>query len=284
MNRRDWIEPLPKNNLLDLSNNICYDQLLPKCAMDNIQTYPDASEVYSLLSKHYNVNPRNIAIGYGSCELILRILHHYKNLTLSVVTPTWQLAEMYATSIRMALRQYPNPSEVLYIANPNGLTGEALSREEILSLLPKYRLVIVDEAYGDFSNCSVLADSLVVDNLIVVKTFSKTIASPGLRLGYCFANEKIIKELQDCRPGYVTTGATSSVVRTLLPHIGLHVARMIDTRDYIESKYDVVPSEGNYVLFRKDPHLPVIMKETNGLYRMALTDLITFRKLENEYK
>ena len=281
MNRRDWTTALPNSNMLDLSSNICYDRYLNISVEQNNQRYPDSSEAYDLLSSYYNTSPYNIAIGYGSCELILRILQAYREWTLHIVTPTWQLAELYAYYIGM--KQQVN-ADILYIANPNGLTGQALSVKDILGMLPNYKLVIVDEAYGDFSNCSVLKYATTADNLIVVKTLSKTIASPGLRFGYCFSNTRIIKHIQDSRPGYVTTGATVNALKKLLPHIDLHVARMIDTRDYIESKYMVVPSEGNYVLFRQDPHLPVVMRETNGLYRMALTDLTTFKELENEYR
>jgi histidinol-phosphate aminotransferase len=281
MNRRDWTEALPKSNELDLSNNICYDRFINFYEDQNIMAYPDDSEAYSLLSTYYNINAQHIAIGYGSCELILRILQLYKEWTLHIVTPTWQLADLYAKHIGMTQQK---DADILYIANPNGLTGKALSAMEILKLLPKYQLVIVDEAYGDFSGSSVLDYTTVKDNLIVVKTLSKTIAAPGLRFGYCFSAANIIKRIQDCRPGYVTTGLTANALKKLLPQVNLHIARMIDTRDYIESKYEVEPSQGNYVLFKTDPHFAVKMKEINGLYRMSLTDLITFKELENEYR
>lgn len=282
MIRRDWTEPLPKHNLLDLSNNVCYDQFLNHNYISN-SNYPDDSKSYKLLGDYYKVNPKNIAIGYGSAELILRIFNLFKDCTFSIVLPTWQLAEMYARELGIKIIPYPEKSDILYIANPNGLNGTALSSSSIINLLSQYKLVIVDEAYGDFSNCSVLDSATTTSNLIVVKTLSKTVASPGLRFGYCFGNESIIKQIQDVRPGYVTTGSTLSALEVLLPQINLHIARMIDTRNYIEEKYNVVKSQGNYVLFKTNPHLPVITKQINGLHRMALTDLITFKEIENEY-
>lgn len=278
MKRRDWTEPLPTHSLLDLSNNVCYDQFLKLSFEQNMSAYPDDSESYNHLSRYYNVSAKNIAIGYGSSELILRILSLYRDYSITIIKPTWQLAEMYANGLGMNIT---DKGDILYIANPNGINGQVLSKENLLGLVSKHKLVIVDEAYGDFSNSSILDIAPRTDNLIVVKTLSKTIASPGLRFGYCFANDAIIKKIQDVRPGYVTTGV--SALEMLLPQINLHVSRMLDTRDYIEAKYPVKLSQGNYVLFKENPRLPVITKQVGGLYRMALTDIVTFKKLENEY-
>jgi len=281
MIRHDWTQPLPKSEILDLSNNVCYDKFLDTNFEHSVSTYPDDAEAYRLLSEHYAVSPYNISIGYGSSDIILRILQLYQGNSLQIVNPTWQLAQLYAHHIGYEIK---DDADILYIANPNGLTGKALSKNEILSLLPNYKLVIVDEAYCDFSDCSALDTSITADNLIVVKTLSKTIASPGLRFGYCFSNSDIINRIQNVRPGYVTTSATIPALNKLLPQIGMHISRMLETRKYIEDKYDVVPSEGNYVLFKTRYSLPVKMKEVNELFRMSLTDIDTFKKFENELR
>jgi histidinol-phosphate aminotransferase len=281
-NRVDWTVTKSKTNLLDLSGNVCYDRLLTvgsSCAFGN---YPDDAEAYHLVSAFYNIDPHNIAIGYGSCELILRILQAFKNLSLSIVTPTWQLAELYPEHLGMTYNIYPAPADMLYVANPNGITGEVLNKTQIINLLSKYQLVIVDEAYGDFSNQSLVNEAPKFNNLIVVKTLSKTIAAPGLRFGYCFANSGLIKKIQNIRPGYVTTSSTVDALKDLLPKISAHLARMIETRNYIENKYDTIKSQGNFVLFKNEEKIPVKMKQVGNAYRMALTDLETFKKLENE--
>lgn len=281
MIRHDWTKPLLKSEILDLSNNVCYDKFLDTNFEHSVSSYPDDAEAYRLISQYYNVSPYNIAIGYGSSDVILRILQLYQGNSIEIVTPTWQLAELYAQHIGYTIK---DNADILYIANPNGLTGKALSKNEVLSLFPKYKLVIVDEAYGDFSDCSVIDTSITIDNLIVVKTLSKTIASPGLRFGYCFSNSDIINKLQNVRPGYVTTSATVPALNKLLPQVCTHINRMLETRSYIEDKYDVVPSEGNYVLFKTKYSFPIRMKEVNGLFRMSLTDIDTFKKFEDELK
>jgi histidinol-phosphate aminotransferase len=280
MKRSDWSLTLQKSNLLDLSCNVCYDQYLDFNFEQKNCAYPDAGEAYRLLSNFYNISVQNIAIGYGSSELILRIFNLYKNYSIKIIEPTWQLAELYSHFIGMSVNEN---SDVLYIANPNGLTGISLSKEEILDLTNKYKLVIVDEAYGDFSNNSVLSNAITMDNLIVIKTLSKTVAAPGLRFGYCISNTDIINKIQDVRPGYVISGSTVPALKKLLPQVRPHISRMLATRAYIESKYDVVPSQGNYVLFKNNLQLPVIVKCINNFFRMSLTDIDTFKKIENEH-
>jgi len=259
---------------------VCYDQLLNVSVSQTLCSYPDDAEAYHLVSSFYDIDPYNIAIGYGSCELILRILQAFKSMSLSIVTPTWQLAELYSEHIGMEYKKYPKSADMLYIANPNGITGEVLTKEQIIGILPNYQLVILDEAYGDFSNQSLVNEAPKFNNLIVVKTLSKTIAAPGLRFGYCFANSGLIKKIQNIRPGYVTTSSTVDVLKNLLPEITAHVARMLATREYIENKYNTIKSQGNFVLFKNKENIPVKMKEFENAYRMALTDLETFKKLE----
>jgi len=288
----DFYEPL--TNQLNLSNNICYDPVLIAKLDTPIDhnvlfRYPDAVETYRLLSSYYHIDSKNIAVGYGSGELLLRIMQQFSGYSIGLHTPTYELAYAYARNVSSSVITSSDiesiDTDILYIANPNGITGQALTKEKILLLAKKYKYLIVDEAYGDFNtiSCSVLAESILLDNLLVVKTLSKTVASPGLRIGYCFSNKQMITAIQNCRPSTVVTGITSYFVSMLLPAVSDHLARMLATRDYIESKYDCIPSQGNFVLFKNNPKLNCKIKKTSqGLHRMALTDIDTFKRLENE--
>jgi histidinol-phosphate/aromatic aminotransferase/cobyric acid decarboxylase-like protein len=289
-----YVDFYDKNNrLLNLSNNICYDALLLEelpsiIDYENFFKYPDAADTYHTLSKHHRIDVKNLAIGYGSGELLLRILEQLTEYSIGIQIPTYELISSYATNLGMSVvtsHESNNiDADILYIANPNGITGKAISKEEILLLTARYQFVIVDEAYGEFNTigCSVLDNSVELPNLIVVKTLSKSIASPGLRFGYCSAHASFINKLQNNRPSTVITGAVQQLVPPLLSAIPAHIERMLITRSYIESNYDCVPSQGNFVLFNKNPELPCQIKKTSqGLYRMALTDINTFKRLEN---
>lgn len=281
------------NGKLNLSNNVCYDNVLMNEVSLNIDSsllfkYPDAANLYSKLAQHHNISPEYINIGYGAGDIVYRLMSYFRGYSIAIYTPTYELAHIFANNMGLTVTQSDNLAElsadILYIANPNGVTGKALSRTEIINLSNKFKYTIVDEAYGDFCTIdySVLTDSLI-SNIIVIKTLSKSIASPGLRFGYCISNKEFISDFQNHRSSTVVTGFTESIVTDLLPRISSHVTRMVETRKYIENKYETVPSQGNYVLFKNNPNFNCYVKKTQlGHYRMALTDIDTFKLLEND--
>ncbi|MBP5242085.1 MAG: aminotransferase class I/II-fold pyridoxal phosphate-dependent enzyme, partial [Clostridia bacterium] len=93
------------------------------------------------------------------------------------------------------------------ITNPNAPTGVGIAREEILNFVKKnpQKLVIVDEAYMDFYGQSVADCVNEYDNLLVVKTFSKSYSLAGIRCGYAVGNASLIDGLfrvKDCFNSY----------------------------------------------------------------------------------
>lgn len=84
-------------------------------------------------------------------------------------------------------------ADILYLDSPNNPTGFQFKKDEITELVKKADgLVIIDEAYGEFSDYSLASLTKKFENLIVVKTFSKTFGLAGLRLGYVLADAKFI--------------------------------------------------------------------------------------------
>ncbi|MBE9505836.1 MAG: aminotransferase class I/II-fold pyridoxal phosphate-dependent enzyme, partial [Chloroflexi bacterium] len=83
-------------------------------------------------------------------------------------------------------------TRVVFIASPNNPTGGVVSREEVLQLLRAGLVVVVDEAYYEFSEGSIV--DLVPDNpnLIVLRTFSKWAGLAGLRVGYAMCHERLV--------------------------------------------------------------------------------------------
>lgn len=289
--RPDWTIPRYNDPRINLSNNLCYDVVLNK-QVDNLfktkninfRQYPEESMAYENLSKYHNINPKNICIGYGIGELITRILRLQNIKKISIPSPTWPMVEIFSKIQDKNYVPYTEYNcDTIYIANPCGVTGKCLTAEEILDLTLHFKLVIVDEAYGEFSkkNYSVLKYADKLNNLIVLKTFSKSLSLAGLRFGYGISNLSIIENLQLNRPSCVMSGLIINLINDLLTLIPDHVYRMNLTKEYIESSYDCNESHGNYVLFNKKPDMienHFLLKNTEHGYRMALLNLELFKK------
>jgi histidinol-phosphate aminotransferase len=82
-------------------------------------------------------------------------------------------------------------ADLIYIDSPNNPTGFQFSKQDIQKIIKKFKgPIIIDEAYGEFSDYSVVNLVKNNDNLIVIRTFSKAFGLAGLRLGYFVANKR----------------------------------------------------------------------------------------------
>lgn len=285
MKRNPWNKPnrVLKNKRLNLSNNVCHDSILidevkdlyKKLEIDPSQ-YPDEYDAYCTLSDYYNLPIENIAIGHGSGELMNRLLYLFREKRISIMSPTWQIPEVMGSIMNLNIvNKYDPDADIVYIANPNGQTGTIVNGIE--RICDKHEYVIVDEAYIDFSSKESMFTNRP-DNVIILRSLSKSLSMAGLRFGYLFANDLLVEQVQQIRPNYVTNSFVIDALPYLLDMIPAHVERMLETRDYIESNYDCVKSNANYVLF-KNPPMFVSKWETkkiNGLTRMSLLNLKDF--------
>ncbi|QRY64464.1 histidinol-phosphate transaminase [Gordonia sp. PDNC005] len=150
--------------------------------------------------------------------------------------------------------------DVVFVTSPNNPTGASVPVEEIAAILRVAPgIVVVDEAYGEFSS-QVSAVTLLDefgDKLIVSRTMSKAFAFAGGRLGYLAASPAVIEAILLVRLPYHLSVLTQAAARAALRHsaetLG-SVATLIAERKRVvaaltEMGYDVVPSDANFILF-----------------------------------
>jgi histidinol-phosphate aminotransferase len=155
-------------------------------------------------------------------------------------------------------------TKAIYLCSPNNPSGNSFRRADILSLLQSFDgLVVVDEAYIDFSTQKSLAAELPsYPNLIITQTLSKAFGLAGIRLGICMASEEIINILNKIKPPYNINSLTQEKAMTSLLDRNTtkqQIAQLIEGRDWLENQLlnidfveKVYPSDANFLLVRVD--------------------------------
>ena len=178
--------------------------------------YPDPLqlELKAALSKVKDVPAENIFLGNGSDEpidLVYRCFCEPGVDNVVAIEPTYGmykvcadinnteyrpvlLDENYQITAEKLLAATDQHTKLIWLCSPNNPTGNNLLREEIVKVIETFEgLVIVDEAYSDFSSQKPLrADLAKYPNLIVLNTMSKAWGCAAIRLGMAFASEEII--------------------------------------------------------------------------------------------
>lgn len=185
--------------------------------LSQLARYPDGNGYYlkQALSDFNNVDIECITLGNGSNDLLDILARSFVSADEAIVYSQYafvvysMVAKMQgATGIEVpahhfghdlaAMRQAVadnDNTKMVFIANPNNPTGTQLEREalrDFVASLPSSVLVVLDEAYIEYSpesNNRALLDEF--DNVIIVRTFSKAYGLAGLRIGYALSSAPV---------------------------------------------------------------------------------------------
>lgn len=197
--------------------------------------YPDptCTKLCESFAEFFGLNANHIAAGNGSDELIDLIISSFtsKGESMAVVSPDFSMYRFYAQMCGVRVEEFSKEENdlaldadafiqfarakkvsLVMLSNPCNPTSLAASREEILKIADSLDcLVVVDEAYMEFSEGSILdlADSR--DNLIVLKTCSKAFGMAAIRLGFAVARPQIITAIRAIKSPYNVNSMTQEV-------------------------------------------------------------------------
>ncbi|MFD6532240.1 histidinol-phosphate transaminase [Streptomyces sp. NPDC060184] len=152
---------------------------------------------------------------------------------------------------------------VVFITSPNNPTGTAVDAATVLALYDAAQaarpsLVVVDEAYGEFSHRPSLLPLIEGrPNLVLSRTMSKAFGAAGLRLGYLAADAAVVDAVQLVRLPYHLSSVTQATALAALEHTDTllgYVERLKSERDRIVAElrameYEVTESDANFVQF-----------------------------------
>ena len=184
----------------------------------NLYSDPQGVELRTALASYHGVSAEQISLGNGSDETLAFAFTAFGDAEHGFVFPdvTYGFYPVFSRLFGVAYEEFPlsasleinvddylNTGRNVIIANPNAPTGIALQLSEIERIAASNpdRVVIIDEAYIDFAGADATAVPLVAkfDNLLVVRTYSKSRNLAGARLGYAVGSPELIADLETIR-------------------------------------------------------------------------------------
>jgi histidinol-phosphate aminotransferase len=245
--------------------------------------YPDPTSLFlrEALERYIAIPQERILIGSGSDELLELIVKLFIQPGDNIIdlVPTFGmysfLGSLYGAEVRSVPRHESNyavdlaatlaaideHTKLIMVCTPNNPTGNLCPESVVRSLLETGRIVVVDEAYHDFSGYNFVALTQEYSNLIVLRTFSKLSGLAGLRVGYGIFPPAIIRHLWKIKQPYNVTvaaqvAASASISEAAWPWIEETVAKIVSERNrlfrLLQATPDIEPlsSQANFIFCR----------------------------------
>jgi histidinol-phosphate aminotransferase len=246
-------------------------------ATEDLRLYPDpvANGLRDCAAGVYGLQRENILVGNGSDELLGLILRACIGVADRVVYPypTYSLYDTLVTIQEGQSVRVPYPADfslpaglaqaqgrVTFVCHPNSPSGTPVPIDAIDALAQGVDgLLVVDEAYVDFADANALDLVRRRDNVIVLRTFSKSFSLAGMRIGLAFGAPALIDEFMKVKDSYNVTRLSIVAATAALEDsawMEANVARIRATRTHLidglrERGFDVLPSHANFVLARR---------------------------------
>ncbi len=229
--------------------------------LGDLRLYPDptAGALVEAIAQYHNVDRSQVFVGVGSDDVLAMSFLTFFNSQKPILFPdiTYSFYDVWAGLYRIpyetpALTEdfkirkedYYKENGGVIFPNPNAPTGiyENLTFIEDILKHNQDVVVIVDEAYIDFGGATALPLLEKYENLLVVRTFSKSRSMAGLRIGYAIGNQELIKALNDVK--YSFNSYTMNLPSILLGTASLKdesyfretTEKIMETRSWFESE------------------------------------------------
>jgi histidinol-phosphate aminotransferase len=259
-------------------------------ACEQMNRYPDAgnTELTAAVAEKLSVTGAEIAFGAGSVSVLYHLLQAVAGEGDEVIY-AWRSFEAYPIAVGVsgahgvkvglapgmvhdldAIRAAITPAtRAILLCTPNNPTGPVIDHDrlsEFLDVVGDDIMVIIDEAYLDFSTASQQARGLELRdrhrNVVLLRTFSKAYGLAGFRVGYCIADPQVAAAVQAATPPFsVSVPAQAAVLASMdaEPALLERVSTLIAERDKVAGQlrdlgFDIPDSQGNFVWLPAGEH------------------------------
>ncbi|MFX0073920.1 MAG: histidinol-phosphate transaminase [Candidatus Hermodarchaeota archaeon] len=271
---------IPISSIIKLDGNENPYEPLPEVlnalsSLKRINSYPDplCSKLVQSITNKENLLADNIIVGSGSDELIELLMRAYANPYDSIlsVSPTFGmisfLSQVYGikhVTVPMQLvkgRSFARylldedkfldaakRAKIVFIARPNNPDGTVLSEKFVERLVSLPILLIIDEAYIEFSDYQSLANWIPqYDNIVVLRTFSKAYGLSGLRVGYGIISNDIREVLVSIKQPYNVNiaGQKAAIAALSSPLVDKRIIQIKKTRKWFINQLQLIQNQDN---------------------------------------
>lgn len=253
---------------------------------NGVNRYPDPQQktVKSILSEIKGISQNNILLGNGSDEvldLIFRAFCEPYQDNVITLPPTYgmysvlaninaveikcvQLDNQFQPDVDGILGVVDKKSKLLFLCSPNNPTANSFHTAKIETLINNFDgLVVIDEAYIDFSNEESWLNKLSeFPNLIITQTLSKAYGMAGIRLGICYASNDIISILNKIKPPYNVNELTQ-----------LRAIEQLENQELVSKQIECILEErNNMIKALKNIHFIETIYPTDANFVLAKVD------------
>ena len=241
-------------------------------AYDKLRLYPDpvCLEFREALAELHGCKPGNIFVGNGSDEVLALCTRAFvdKGGSIGYFEPSYSLYPVLAAIQEIAVKpvrlkddfSWNMPkgysASLFFLANPNAPTSIQYPASVVAEFCRKSPgVVLIDEAYVDFSTYNCMDLALSLPNVLVARSFSKSYSLAGLRVGYVVGSEELIGAFYKIKDSYNVDRVAQQIALAAIRDIGhMHrnVERIKDTRARVSKELErrgfrVLPSETNFL-------------------------------------
>ncbi len=250
---------------------------LAKLSAASISAYPEQETLRNRAARYFGVRPDELLLTNGTDEALSLVVSVFVEPAdrVLLVEPTYAMYRFYAelAAARIVALRYNDDMQfplarvleelrtgprVFFLPNPNSPTGALLSFRELRRILQaaERTMVIIDEAYFEFSGVTVIPWIQRHRNLIVTRTFSKTCGLAGLRLGCVFVRRELAAQMRKAQSPYPVNAAALAAAEAAIhdrAFIRRTVGEVIRARKELQNGLTRLgirhfPSAGNFVL------------------------------------
>jgi histidinol-phosphate aminotransferase len=258
-----------------------YDQFITSLKKVQLNRYPDpdSKNLKQSIAKKLDTNIEQLVIGNGSDEIILLLLQVFckEGDTIIIPDPTFAMYAIISQSLGIKTTNIPlnsgwdlnasllletaekNKSRLIFLSYPNNPTGNCFSKNEVQTIIEEFNgIVVIDEAYHDFSKKSFINEIKKHNNIVILRSLSK-IGLAAMRVGFGVADSLIIQEINKVRLPYNSNMLSQVFAEHLINNfeqVQIQIDYILDERNRLISELEKIESitvfstDSNFFLFK----------------------------------